>query len=196
MSPVSKAKAISRNNPGPPRLPEEEAAVRWDPLGLGAAVFSSQICEAGAAVIQSSGAQNKELSESKVAVRTDELAPSTSASVLARPLSQAVPVPNILAIEVQRIQAAQGWREVLDRPSTLKCARHHYRQIMLRLHSHEREQAAERVAGGEDACIQVCHRVQEAYAVASTELPWNLPSDGFSNTEGGINPAVPVLVAQ
>ena len=91
-------------------------------------------------------------------------------SALARPLSQAAPLPNILASEVQRIQAAGDWREVLNHPSTLKCAQRNYRKIMLLLYSWERGQAAETVAGGEDACLQVCHRVQEAIAAASTEL--------------------------
>ena len=73
MSPVPKAKAISRNNLRPPSGPEEGAAMPWDPLGL---------------------------------------------SALARPLSQAAPLPNILASKVQRILAAGNRREVLNRSSS------------------------------------------------------------------------------
>lgn len=126
MSPVPKAKAISRNIPGAPRLPEGEPALRRDPLGFWVSAFSSQEREPAAAVAQGAASEKTQVPEPIPAAQTDE------------------------------------------------------------------------PAGGEDACAQAHHRVQEALAVARTELPQNSssPSGGSMNTGRGIARAVPAPVSK
>ena len=118
MSPVPKAKAILRNIPPPPRLAEREPALAWDPLRVGASVFSSQEREAAPASVQGAAPEKKQVPESTPAgwIQTVPL------SSLECPLAQAVPSPNILATEIQRIQEAEGWRQVLNLPATLTCS--------------------------------------------------------------------------
>lgn len=187
MSPVPKAKAILRNIPPPPRLAEREPALAWDPLRVGASVFSSQEREAAPASVQGAAPEKKQVPESTPAgwIQTVPL------SSLECPLAQAVPSPNILATEIQRIQEAEGWRQVLNLPATLKCARRNYRQIMLLLHPDKRQEAIAKIAGGEDACVQAYHRVQQAYVDARPELVQNSSSSSSSRSNTGCEIARP-----